>query len=94
MVLLNIRSAQDCWLACIGFGLILIGLFGIVPDVFAHGIEAGDKGYIAEITGPHPVPFLYLGAKHMMTGYDHLLFLLGVIFFLYKLKDITIYVTL
>jgi len=41
-----------------------------------------------------PVPFIYLGAKHMMTGYDHLLFLLGVIFFLYRLKDVTIYVTL
>ena len=40
------------------------------------------------------VPFAYLGAKHMMTGYDHLLFLCGVIFFLYRLKDVTIYVTL
>ena len=40
------------------------------------------------------VPFIYLGAKHMVTGYDHLLFLFGVIFFLYRLKDISIYVTL
>src|SRR4029077_11806298 len=31
-------------------------------------------------------PFLYLGAKHMVTGYDHLAFLVGVIFFLYRLK--------
>lgn len=94
MYFLNFRSTQDRWFAFIGFLLMLIGLFGMVPDVFAHGIEAGDKGYIAEITGSHPIPFLYLGAKHMMTGYDHLLFLLGVIFFLYKLKDITVYVTL
>jgi len=64
------------------------------PEVFAHGVTAGDKGYIQEITGALPVPFIYLGAKHMITGYDHLLFLLGVIFFLYRFKDVGIYVTL
>lgn len=67
---------------------------GIIPEAMAHGVTTGDKGYISQITGAHPIPFIYLGAKHMMTGYDHLLFLLGVIFFLYKLKDVTIYVTL
>lgn len=60
----------------------------------AHGVADGDKGYIQEITGVHLFPFAYLGAKHMITGYDHLLFLAGVIFFLYKMRDITIYVTL
>ena len=54
----------------------------------------GDKGYIQEISGTHLLPFTYLGAKHMVTGYDHLLFLAGVIFFLYKLKDIALYVSL
>jgi hypothetical protein len=37
---------------------------------------------------------MYLGAKHMVTGYDHLLFLLGVVFFLYRLQHIAIYVSL
>ncbi len=37
---------------------------------------------------------MYLGAKHMVTGYDHLLFLVGVIFFLYRLKDVVQYVSL
>ncbi len=60
----------------------------------AHGIAEGDKGYIQEIKGVHFLPFMYLGAKHMFTGYDHLLFLFGVIFFLYKLKDIGLYVSL
>ncbi|WP_410500271.1 HupE/UreJ family protein [Chitinibacter sp. S2-10] len=60
----------------------------------AHGVAEGDKGYIAEITGVHFLSFMYLGAKHMMTGYDHILFLFGVIFFLYKLKDIGLYVSL
>ena len=63
-------------------------------QALAHGVAAGDKGYIQEIAGVHLIPFAYLGAKHMVTGYDHLLFLLGVIFFLYRLKDIGVYVTL
>jgi len=60
----------------------------------AHAVAEGDKGYIQEITGVHLIPFMYLGAKHMVTGYDHLLFLLGVIFFLYRLQHIAIYVSL
>jgi len=61
--------------------LFLMLLASAFPAL-AHGVEEGDKGYIAEITGTHIIPFLYLGAKHMITGYDHLLFLFGVIFFL------------
>ena len=94
MNFLQFKTAQDRLYACIGLVLMLIGLFGIIPDAFAHGITTGDKGYASQVTGVHPMPFIYLGAKHMMTGYDHLLFLLGVIFFLYRLKDVTIYVTL
>jgi hypothetical protein len=60
----------------------------------AHTVAEGDRGYIGEITGIHLLPFVYLGAKHMVTGYDHLLFLLGVIFFLYRARDIALYVSL
>jgi len=63
-------------------------------ELLAHGVASGDKGYIQEIVGVHLIPFAYLGAKHMVTGYDHLLFLLGVIFFLYRLKEIGVYVSL
>ena len=63
-------------------------------DAFAHAVAEGDKGYIQEVTGIKLLPFLYLGAKHMVTGYDHILFLFGVIFFLYRLKDVGIYVSL
>lgn len=69
-------------------------IFLLGGTVLAHGVAEGDKGYIQEITGIHILPFVYLGAKHMFTGYDHILFLLGVIFFLYKLKHIGIYVSL
>lgn len=61
---------------------------------YAHGVADGDKGYIEATSGPQFIAFLYLGAKHMVTGYDHLLFLFGVIFFLYRIKDVATYVTL
>ncbi|MBC7909298.1 MAG: HupE/UreJ family protein [Pyrinomonadaceae bacterium] len=73
-------------------GLFCFFLFS--ATTYAHGVAEGDKGYIQEITGVNILPFIYLGAKHMFTGYDHILFLLGVIFFLYKLKDIGVYVSL
>jgi len=60
----------------------------------AHGIGGKDAAFVAATTGPDVIPFLYLGAKHMVTGYDHLLFILGVIFFLYRMKDVALYVTL
>ena len=63
-------------------------------DAFAHGVEEGDKGYIQESSGVLFIPFMYLGAKHMVTGYDHILFLLGVVFFLYKKQHVAIYVSL
>ena len=68
-------------------------LFG-TSDVWSHAVTAGDKGYIQEISGVNLLPFMYLGAKHMMTGYDHLLFLFGVIFFLSRLSHIGLYVSL
>jgi hypothetical protein len=79
------------------FGLMfatLLAAFMSAAPAFAHAVAEGDKGYIQEISGVNLLPFIYLGAKHMVTGYDHILFLLGVIFFLYKLKDIGIYVSL
>lgn len=60
----------------------------------AHGVSESDKGFLQGSTGMQLLPYLYLGAKHMVTGYDHLLFLCGVIFFLYRMKDIGLYVTL
>ena len=57
---------------------------------FAHDVSQANKSYIQSIDGPAPVPFFYLGAKHMVTGIDHLLFLTGVVFFLYRLRDVVI----
>ncbi|TDR53019.1 HupE/UreJ protein [Halomonas ventosae] len=73
---------------------LLVMLLGASGDALAHAVAEGDKGYIQEIYGVHLISFVYLGAKHMVTGYDHILFLLGVIFFLYRMQHIAIYVSL
>lgn len=74
--------------------LVLLSLLLFADAAFGHAVAEGDKGYIQEITGTNLLPFIYLGAKHMVTGYDHILFLLGVIFFLYRIKHIGLYVSL
>jgi len=60
----------------------------------AHGVAQDDAAFFLANSGPAIGPFVYLGAKHMFTGYDHLLFLVGVIFFLYRMKDVVLYVSL
>lgn len=61
---------------------------------FAHGVSSDDAAFLESVSGFSFFPYLYLGAKHMFTGYDHLLFLAGVIFFLYRMKDVALYVSL
>ena len=72
--------------------LLLVLTAPFASEVLAHGVAASDKDLITQ--GRQLAVFIYLGAKHMVTGYDHLLFLFGVIFFLYRLKEVAIYVTL
>ena len=62
--------------------------------VSAHGVSGKDAVFLQGLQGRAIIPLMYLGAKHMVTGYDHLLFLVGVIFFLYRLKDVVQYVSL
>jgi hypothetical protein len=71
---------------------LLIGLGS--AGLEAHGVSGKDAVFLQGLDGSAVGPLLYLGAKHMVTGYDHLLFLVGVIFFLYKLKDVLLYVSL
>jgi hypothetical protein len=78
------------------FTALMLMLLGacVSPALYAHGVAEGDAQYLETVTGLQFIPFMYLGAKHMFTGYDHLLFLAGVIFFLYRMKDVALYVTL
>jgi len=73
--------------------LLCAAFFCAAVPLFAHNVAARDAAFLQQNQGAQIVPFIYLGAKHMVTGYDHLLFLFGVIFFLYKLKDVAVYVT-
>jgi hypothetical protein len=73
--------------------LIAVVLLSPVP-ASAHNVSRDDAKFVQANQGRAIGPFMYLGAKHMVTGYDHLLFLVGVIFFLYRMKDIVLYVSL
>jgi|TARA_B110000438_G_C15818234_1_gene652998 hypothetical protein len=75
-------------------GLLFLAGGLISLSAFGHTIEGSDASFVEAIDGPAIFPFMYLGAKHMVTGYDHLLFLVGVIFFLYRPKHVIQYVTL
>lgn len=75
-------------------GLALLGVVLFSCMAYAHGVTGKDAAYIETVTGAAIGPFLYLGAKHMLTGYDHMLFLVGVVFFLRRFGDIIQYVTL
>jgi hypothetical protein len=67
---------------------------GLSVALEAHGVSGKDAVFLQGLQGRAIVPLMYLGAKHMVTGYDHLLFLVGVIFFLYRVKDVVQYVSL
>jgi len=84
------RHHQPLWATAVAALALLL-----VPETtFAHGVAGRDAAFVQSIDGAAIGPFLYLGAKHMVTGYDHLAFLVGVIFFLYRLKDVLLYVSL
>lgn len=73
---------------------VLIAATMVSAGAYAHDVAASDRDFVEGIAGPAFMPFLYLGAKHMVTGYDHVLFLIGVVFFLNHLRDVVIYVSM
>jgi hypothetical protein len=87
------RNMHHKKLLAITTGLLLLCLL-LPAIVTAHNVSKRDATFVQSNSGAAIAPFLYLGAKHMVTGYDHLLFLVGVIFFLYRLKDVVQYVSL
>ena len=73
--------------------IVVVALYSINNNVLAHGVDDDTQSFLATNKGVAFGPFLYIGAKHMLTGYDHLLFLVGVIFFLYRPKEVLLYVS-
>src|SRR5438045_9681826 len=81
--------------AAVFIAIVIIAAGCLFPgSASAHNVSKRDATFVQANKGAAIAPFLYLGAKHMVTGYDHLLFLVGVIFFLYRLKDVVTYVSL
>ncbi len=79
------------------YGFCVLGAFWLVTTAStapAHDGSDSNARIVAAINGPAPIPFLYLGAKHMVTGLDHVFFLIGVVFFSHRLRDVVIYVSL
>ena len=74
--------------------VLIAGLVLVAGPALAHDVSEADRAAVQGIEGPAFVPFLYLGAKHMVTGYDHILFLIGVVFYLFRLRDVVIYVSM
>ena len=72
----------------------ILSLSAVSTDLQTHGVDASTKNFLTANQGVALGPFLYIGAKHMVTGYDHLLFLVGVIFFLFRIRDVLVYVSL
>nr|WP_297912604.1 HupE/UreJ family protein [uncultured Allomuricauda sp.] len=63
----------------------------VFPTVLlAHGVSSSDQAILDE---GGLLAYINVGAKHMLTGYDHLLFLAGVIFYLNGFKDIIRFIT-
>jgi HupE / UreJ protein len=86
--MVNKRAALIAMAVLVVFALLLPAV------VSAHNVSTRDAAFVKSNKGAAIGAFVYLGAKHMVTGYDHLLFLVGVIFFLYRLKDVVQYVSL
>lgn len=79
----------------IAFTAAVLALAILCPlTAMAHDVAQGDKAFVAATQGPAVVPFLYLGAKHMVTGYDHILFLVGVVLLLRRMRDVVVYVSM
>ena len=89
------RPAEACAASARLWPILLIAALAVGADAaFAHDVSEADREAVAGIDGPAFVPFLYLGAKHMVTGYDHVLFLIGVVFYLRRLRDVVLYVSM
>jgi hypothetical protein len=73
---------------------LIVSAFVFPAAAGAHNVSKRDASFVQSNQGAAIPAFIYLGAKHMVTGYDHLAFLVGVVFFLYRLKDIVLYVSL
>ena len=74
--------------------LLPLPLLVLCTSAFAHDVSPTDAARISGEAGMQLGLYLELGAKHMVTGYDHLLFLVGVIFYLARIREIALLVSM
>lgn len=80
--------------ARLGGGLVAVALLAMPVVALAHDVSHSDRAFVQTVTGPAFAPFFYLGAKHMVTGYDHVLFLIGVVLLLRNVREVAIFVSM
>src|SRR6267378_3216717 len=90
----SINEAHSMRTSTVGALNVVLLAIVFAGDLSAHGVSGKDAVFLQSIQGAAIGPLMYLGAKHMVTGYDHLAFLVGVVFFLYRMKDVVQYVSL
>ena len=86
------RGTRPYWTSAVLLAALCMVIW--TAPALGHGVGERDGDFLQSSEGLALAPFFYLGAKHMFTGTDHLLFLAGVIFFLYRVRDVALYVTL
>jgi len=86
----RLARTLEAWRMPLAMALLLL----TCAAAFAHGVTGSDKAFLEQSSGRQLIAFIYLGAKHMVTGYDHLLFLFGVVFFVHRMREVGAYVTL
>lgn len=74
--------------------IIAIALVAVAGTALGHSVSPEDAELIADKDGLAVWVYAWLGSKHMVTGYDHLLFLVGVIFYLRSFREVAVYVSL
>ena len=84
---------NSAWFSLAIFAALALLLPAYEP-AYGHNVSDSNANFLASVDGPAIPLFIYLGAKHMVTGYDHVLYLLGVVFFLYQPRQILVFVTL
>ncbi len=97
MQLRDLRSfggGRGGWLICAVTVMAAVALQAVLQSALGHDMGDKDAAFVRANQGAAIIPFIYLGAKHMATGYDHLLFILAVILALHRMRDVVVYVTL
>src|SRR3546814_5023029 len=67
--------------------LVFVALLLMATTAIAHGVAEDDAAFLKNSTGTNLPAFMYFGARHLVPGYDHLLFLFGVVFFFYGIRE-------